>query len=508
MNNNTERIAKNTGYLYLRSIFALLLRLYTTKLVLEALGVQNYGVYQLIGGVVSMTSFISGSLSIASNRFLSYEIGRGDRKSVGKVFSSLLTLHLLLAGLLFLLVITVGFALLHTVLDIGTVELDTASWVLFFSSCTLFLTISYVPYNCMLIAKENMSVFAYVDIFGEILKILIPITMICFSTNSLVLYGGLMFAQALVIMGIYSRICVAKYEEAKYKFIWDKSLLLKMTKFTGWTSLASITFMVGTSLTSFIINIFLGPLLNAAVGISNQINNAIKTFSTNFQMSFVPQIIKRYAEGDYERMTILVTSGAKISTFLFLAISVPFMIECDYALGLWLKDVPPYSAMIVCLILVRTAIQTMTCTGNTAIRATGKVARYEVSSNICELMALPVMLLGLYITPAYYIPFVSLIVFSALSNLIVVYFVKKSVDIFSIKKYVLEIFIKSPLLAVVAGICPRLICYYHEPSFMRLLLNCTIYEIIFITLIWFVGLNKFEKEIITGFTKKIIKYKS
>lgn len=502
---NKERILKNTAFLYLRSIVSMLLRLYTSRLVLQALGVEDFGVYQAVGGLVAMTSFLTSTLSVASNRFISYELGHGDSAAVNRVFSTLVNIHFIFSLVILLLIETAGLYFLYNNLDIGSMSVKSATWVLHFSALSLVLSINSVPYNCMLISKENMSYFAYIDIFGEILKLLVAISLALFSGERIIYYAALMFAQASLIQLIYVCVCRKKYDEARYRFIHDVSLLRRIAAFSGWTSLASFSSMIKTQGVTLVINLYIGPLLNAAVGIANQVNNAVRTFSTNFQMSFVPQIIKSYAVDDYGKMNRLTTSGAKLSTYLITIFAVPLMLESDYVLGVWLVDVPEHASVIVVLILIETMVQTMTCTGNTAIRATGKVAMFEVVYNVCELLALPFMLVWMNYSAEYYIPFVTMIVFMVLSSFVKVFFLKRQVPQFNMRNYVLGILFKCPMLAILASGVAITVQSLMAENFARLVVVTIVFELVFGLSVYIVGLNSEEKVMLRGLIKKIKK---
>ena len=463
MGNTKKRILKNTLYLYARSILSLVLKLYISRLVLLGLGIENFGVYQVVGGLVGMFSFLNSTMAAASQRFISYEIGLGEKGNVQKVFSTTLNIHIILGIIIFLVVEIAGQILLNTQLDIGGVDISTAEWVLHFTALSTVLTIVSVPYNSLLISKEDMKYFAYIDLFGVILQLFVALSLTYISDHVLIWYAFLMFVVAAIVRVSYSFVCSRKYKDVKYKYVWDQALIKRIFSFSGWTTFSAINYIIKTQGVSVVLNVFLGPIINAAVGIGNQVNNAIKTFSQNFQMSFMPQIVKSYANQDFQQMNKLIVSGAKLSTMLLVAISVPVMLECDNILHLWLKDVPPNTSVIVILILVETIFQTMTCTGNTAIRATGNVCRFEIIYNSVELVSLPFILLWL------------------------------------------EIFLQLPLVVVSSVIIPIILKTMMEESFIRFCLEAFLFESFFVIITYAWGLNKWEKQIIKNAIRIISK---
>lgn len=502
---NKKKIFKNTIFLYIRSIFTLVISLYSSRLILEAMGVEDFGVYQLVGGVVGAVSFLNSTLSVATQRFLSYEIGVGNCASIKKTFSMAINIHLIFSLILFVVVMVVGIYLLNNHLEIGNASIEDVTWVLLFSALSLVLTVTSVPYNSFLIAQENMSYFAYIDILGAILKLGIVFLLFLFETKRLVLYAALVFAVSLIIRLLYLIVCRIKYKEASYVRGWDKQLAKTMVGFSGWTSLAAFAFMIRTQGLSIILNIFFGPVLNAAIGISNQVNHAVRTFSQNFQMSFAPQIVKTYARNEYVQMNKLIFSGAKLSTYLLIVFSLPIIIETDYILQIWLKTVPHYAPMIVRLVLIETIVATLTCTGNQAIRATGNVRNYEIAYNITEILALPLIMLYLFFQKVYYMPMVIIIVFMLISSLIKIAFMKKQVPEFEMRHYVSSVMGGTILIILFASILPIILCFKLEMSFSRFFLCTFIFEGLFGILVYWKGLNGDEMVMLKSVIHKVFK---
>ena len=412
-------------------------------------------------------------------------------------------LFLVLSVVVFLLVESVGIYLLNTKLDIGNVDDFTAQCVLHFTALSLMLTINSVPYNSLLISYENMSYFAYIDIVGEVMKLLVAISLSLFTADRLIYYAALMFAVALAIRLAYAMVCHRKYAESHYMRVWDKALIRKIASFSAWTTLSSVSFMVKTQGVALILNVFLGPILNAATGIANQVNSAIKTFSQNFQMSFMPQIVKTYATEEFQTMNSLVFSGAKLSTYLLMILAGPVMLEIDYLLDLWLVTVPPHTGVIVVLVLIESILQTMTCTGNTAIRATGRVMWYEIVYNGIELLALPAAIVILYCDAQYYVPFVVVIAFTTISSIVKLGFMKHLVPQFQFRPYLFDVFFRPLIFMVLSLVMPIVVAQQHI-GFGRLVICTIMYEIVLVSCITVLGLNAKERDLV----KKLMHKKS
>ena len=500
-----KRILKNTIFLYIRSVFTLIITLFTSRLILQVLGVEDFGVYQLVGGVVGAVSFLNSTLSAATQRFLSYEIGIGDSASIKKTFSMAVNIHLIFSLILFIIIMAAGVYLLYNHLDIGSANFSDVIWVLLFSALSMVLTVNSVPYNSFLIAQENMSYFAYIDILGALLKLCVVYLLLLFDSKRLVLYALFIFLVSLIIRLLYMIVCKVKYKDASYVRGWDRQLAKSMVGFSGWTSLSAFAYMIRTQGLSIILNMFFGPLLNAAIGIGNQVNHAVRTFSQNFQMSFAPQIVKTYACDEYKQMNKLIFSGAKLSTYLIVILSLPIILETEFILHFWLDKVPEYAPMVVRLVLIESIVATMTCTGNQAIRATGRVRNFELAYNVTEILALPAIMLYLYFQKIYYVPMIIIILFMFFSSIIKIYFMKCQVPGFNMKDYVLQVQGVTILLVLVSIIIPIVLSRVMEMTFIRFLIRFLSFEVVFMLLVAWKGLNSDEIIMLKSFISKFIK---
>lgn len=413
---NTKLIVKNTIALYVRSFISLILSLLTVRLVLSNLGIEDYGVYNAVGGIVSMVAFIQGSMAGATQRFLSYYIGLEDKNKLKEVFSMCINVHLIISIVLMIIIEVFGAWYLPNKLNHGIVEYSIVQLIFHTSVISLFFIFNSIPFNSMLIAKESMNYFAYIDIFQRLLKFGLAYSLAWIAVSlRLPVYASVVLLISIIVFLVYTFTCKIKFSEAKYQRCWDSNLFKELLSFTGWTSLPALVSIFKTQGMVVVLNNTFGPIINAAQGIANQINNAVKSLANNVGVAFSPQITITYAQKEYANMTRLFILGSKINFFLFAYLAIPLCMEMDFVLSLWLKEVPPYTNTISILILVDTLISNMTSSYNTAIRATGNIRFYELTYNFFHFISLCLIVVIVKIGCAYYVPYLILMAASFLS---------------------------------------------------------------------------------------------
>ena len=310
---NNKRIAKNTLLLYLRMLFLMAVSLYTSRVVLSALGVEDFGIYNVVGGVVTMFSMLSGSLSAAISRFITFELGKGNLPKLKRIFSSSVTIQIILSAIIILLIETVGVWFLNAKMVIPEVRVEAANWVLQFSAITFVINLISIPYNAAIIAHERMSAFAYISILEALGKLVIAYLITVSPIDRLVFYAILMCAVALMVRLTYGRYCKKHFEECTYHFVFDFALLKRMSGFAGWNFIGASSAVLRDQGGNLVINLFCGPAVNAARGIAFQVNAAINGFVVNFMTALNPQITKQYAMGNRDYMMNLIFKGARFS---------------------------------------------------------------------------------------------------------------------------------------------------------------------------------------------------
>lgn len=387
---NNKRIAKNTLLLYFRMLFMMVVSLYTSRVILNALGVEDFGIYNVVGGVVAMFTVISGSLSAAISRFITFELGRGDQSKLNKIFSASVTIQLLLSLIIVVLIESIGVWFLNAKMTIPMERMTAANWVLQFSIITFVINLISIPYNAAIIAHEKMSAFAYISILEAVGKLAIAFLIMWSPIDKLIYYAILMCAVAVIVRFTYGHYCKKHFTECTYHFHWDKDILKQMFGFAGWNFIGASSAVLRDQGGNIIINIFFNPSVNAARGIAIQVNHAVTGFVQNFMTALNPQITKSYASGDREYMMTLIYQGARLSFYMLLLLSLPILINTHYILVLWLKLVPEHAVLFVQLILVFAMSESISNPLITAMLATGRIRNYQIIVGGLQMMNLPI----------------------------------------------------------------------------------------------------------------------
>ena len=375
---NNKRIAKNTLMLYCRMAIMMIVSLYTSRVILRALGVEDYGVYNIVGGIVPMFSILSASLSTAINRFLTYELGRGDINRLRRVFSTSMTIQALLSLVIFVLAETIGLWYVNNVMVVPPERLTAANWCYQFSIITFIINLLSVPYNSAIISHEKMSLFALIGIFEGLSVLAIALVISVSSLDRLILYGALLCLLYVIIRFFYTFYCTRHFEEVKFNISWDKEMLHSMLGFAGWNFFGAGSRILRDYGVNVLLNLFHGPVVNAARGISNSVNSAISRFSENFIMSVNPQITKSYANKEDENMFNLIFRSSRFSVFLLLLLSAPILLNTSFVLGIWLTEVPDHTSLFIKLILIYTITEAISYPLVTAMLATGNIKNYQL----------------------------------------------------------------------------------------------------------------------------------
>ena len=503
---NNKRIAKNTLLLYFRMLLTMVVSLYTSRVVLGALGVEDYGIYNVVGGVVAMFSMLSGSLSAAISRFITFELGKGNLHELNKIFSASVTIQLLLSLIVVLLIESIGVWFLNVKMTIPLERINAANWVLQFSITTFVINLISVPYNAVIIAHEKMSAFAYISILEVLCKLAISFLIMISPIDKLVFYAILMCVVSILIRITYGYYCKIHFSECNYHFHWDKELLKKMFGFAGWNFIGSSASILRDQGVNVILNLFCGPVVNAARGIAMQVNNAILGFVNNFMVALNPQITKSYAKGDMQYMYNLIFQGARYSFYLLLFISMPVIINTDQILSLWLKVVPDYSILFVKLTLLLAMIESISYPLITSMLATGKIKKYQILAGGLNLMNFPLSYLALFVGCSAYSTMYIAIVISVGCLFLRLFLLKEMLNLPSlefIKKVLLNIIIVSVMSSIVPLLLKSIIV---EQNILTLFVSITACFLSTSIMVFFLGCNTKERNILLSFVKnKILK---
>lgn len=391
MDSNNKRIAKNTMFLYVRMLLTLIVGLYTSRVVLRTLGVSDYGLYNVVGGVVTMFTFFNATLRTGTQRFLSFALGEGNLEKLKLVFSTAFYLHVFFSILLLVLIEVAGLWFLQHKLNIPEGREVAAYWIFQFSTLASVVTVIQVPYMSSIIAHEKMDIYAYMSIYDVIMKLLIVFMIQIIDNDKLILYGFLYLLVNITSAVIYNIYCRKHFDECKrVVFSYDKRIFKEILTFSGWNVFGCAAGAFQIQGLNILLNLFFNTIVNAARGIALQINNIIMQFVNNFLTAVNPQIIKLYANSQIEELNKLVTNSAKYAAYMLLFISIPVFVEEKFLLDIWLGDYPDYTLSFVRIILVQSLIQTMTRPIVTLCHATGKMKMPNLTAGSVLLAILPV----------------------------------------------------------------------------------------------------------------------
>ena len=489
---NNKRIAKNTLLLYFRMLFMMGISLYTSRVVLNTLGVEDYGIYNVVGGIVAMFGFINGSMSSATQRYITFALGKGDKNRLQTVFSTTLQIHTLIAGIIVLLGETIGLWFLYNKMQIPADRMDAAFWVLQASIISAVVMIVSVPYNADIVAHEKMSAFAYISILEAVLKLVIVYMLVVFSYDKLILYAFLLLAVQILIRFCYSIYCNQHFEETRYKHVWDKALFKEMTGFAGWSmfgNLAAVLFGQGLNM---LLNVFFGPVVNAARGVAVQVQNAIQQFVGNFQMALNPQITKTYATGELSDMHKLMFRSARFSFFLLFFLSLPVLFETNFILTIWLKTVPEHTVTFLRIMICTSLIYTLSNPLIVANQATGKVRKYQAICGTILLMILPVSYICLRLGCPAYSVFIVHFMMESLTQLVRMFLLRPLIGI-KIRDYFTHIYGQVIIVIAVSVIFPALAYFNMEDTVSRFFVVGFLCVISVSTAAYLLGLSSNER---------------
>lgn len=500
---DNQKIAKNTMMLYGRTAFAMLISLITSRVTLQTLGVENFGINNAVGGVIGMFSVVSGSLSGAIGRFITFELGRGDTEKLKRIFSTAINIQLAIGFVIVVLGETLGVWFLNTQMNIPSGRMVAANWVLQFAIWSFFIALTQVPYGASIIAHEKMNVFAWFSIIDSCLKLGVVYLLYISPYDKLITIAFLGFVVSLG-MRIAQRIyCSRTFQECHYQFIFDKSLIKEMTGFAGWSFLTNTAWIFNTTGVSLLVNIFFGVTFNAARGVAGSIEGYITKFYGDFMTAMNPQITKSYAAGELDAMNRLVCRGARFSYFLMFTLSLPFMFEAYQVLYLWLGLVPDYTVTFFRLSMIAALITLLGQTGYTACMATGRIKWYTIIITSVGFLVFPLtwiaFKLGMPVESTYII---YIAVYATLD--VIRLFIMRHLWGFPIMMYVRETFLPVVLVTLLAIIIPWAM-YLEIPD--SILKSITVMAVSVISAglsVLFIGLKKYERQLLLSKAKVVI----
>lgn len=468
---NNQRIAKNTLLLYFRMLFLMVVSLYTSRVILDGLGVEDYGIYNVVGGFVSMFALVSAALTSAATRYINYEQGKGDTNRQSVVFSTSLTIQVVLTLIIFLLCETFGLWYIRNIMVLPKERLSASIWCFQFSVITFCANLITVPFNASIIAHERMSVFAGISVFEGLSKLAISFCIFYNPIDRLVFYALLLLLVQLSICAIYHIYCLKKFAECRPRLSFDVPLFRSMLEYSIWHFVGNGAQIVKTQGVNLVLNYFCGPLLNSARGVSTQIEGAVSGFASNFMMALNPQITISYAKGDHSYFMSLVSRGSKLSFFLLTILSLPVIINADFILGIWLKEVPDYAIEFTQLTLICSVISSLSRPLMTAQNATGNVRNYQLIIGGILLLNLPLSYVALMIglSP------VSIVVVALFVELIClfsrIYLIPQTIHFFKPSHFINEVIIPCSIVIAVSAVVPVIMKLNMDGSVLSSIAN-------------------------------------
>ncbi len=479
---NNRLIAKNSIMLYLRMILSMLVGFYTSRVVLNTLGVDDFGVYGVVGGVVSMLGFLTASMSGATSRFLAFELGREDHQRLSETFSSALIIHIALALVICLIAETVGLWFVTHKLVIPPGRMTAALWVYQLSILSAMLGMMQVPYSAMVIAYERMSIYAYLEILNVVLKLVIVYLLTIGNFDKLILYAILHLGVTVIIMAIYVIYCLANYPASRFRWIWKPSIIKPMLSFSGWDLYGNASNMARTQGVNMLVNMFFGAAANAAVGVASTVQAVLMQFSVNISTAVRPQVVKSYSVGDHDRMSTLIYVGSRYLYLLLLLVSVPILIEPHFVLKIWLKIVPVYSEWFVRYMILFNFFAQMSIVMAMGIHATGKVKRISLINGTLYLCVLPFTYVAYKMSGSIYSAFVFNVIAVFIGCLCNVYTLSLSVKQISLTKFIRKVLIPVLVISVIVMAVSYIPKFYFEEGWIRFLLVGLISTVAVLTL--------------------------
>lgn len=501
---NNKRIAKNTLLLYVRMLFTMAVSLFTSRVILNTLGVEDYGINNVVGGIVTMFSVLSGSLSSSISRFITFELGKGNIERLKTIFSTGVNIQLGMSVLIIIIAEAVGIWFLNTKMNIPTDRMVAANWVFQCAILTFVLNLLSVPYNAAIIAHEKMSAFAYISVVEVSLKLIIVYMLMISPFDRLETYAVLLLLVGAVIRFIYGYYCKRHFEECTYHFVFDKPVLKEMTGFAGWNFLGNGAYMLNTQGVNILMNLYFGVAVNAARGIATQVDAALKQFVNNFTTAVNPQITKSYAQGDLDYMHKLVCRSAKFSAFLMMFFAVPIILETNTILTIWLKTVPDYAVIFLQWIIISSFMDTVLANSLVTSRfATGKIKRYQIIVTTVGCLVFPLSWIAFKLGFEPQVGYILYFIIYTILLFVRLYLLKDMVKL-PVMMYIREVLYKLAPIIVVGFAIPGILILTMDAGWLRLILVCLLSVLVTAASEYFIGLSNKEKNFVAEKIKLVI----
>ena len=487
--------------MYIRMFVMMLIGLYTSRVILNTLGVEDYGVYNVVGGVVAMFSIISSSLSGSVSRFLTFEIGREDMRRLKEIFSTSIIVQTAMAVGIVVVMEFVGVWFLNHKMNIPPGRMVSANFVLQCSIVSFALGLINTPFSALIVAHERFGIFAYLTLSDSILKLLVVYLLYISPFDKLKTYATLLLAVTVLVQIVYFIYCRRQFEECRFSWIYKKTMVKEMGGFAGWTFLGNGSYILMTQGVNILMNLFFGVVINAARGVATIVENILTQFVNNFVTAINPQITKTYASGDKEYLVSLINVGSKFSYLLLFAIAFPVFLEAENLLKLWLVTVPPFTVLFLRLTIISILVTVLSNTMVTALLATGQIKSYQITIGAVSMMVLPVSYLLYKIGFPAYVSYVVQIIVMLYQLSVRLHFLKKYLE-FNIKKYLSVVVLRLLLMTVVSIMAvPFMSLLFTQNGLLAVLIKCILAVFVSLFASYSLALTKGER----NYVKSIIR---
>lgn len=498
---NNKRIARNTLFLYFRMGIILLVSLYTSRMVLKYLGVEDFGIYNVVGGVTSLMTIVNTSMTIATNRYLAFHVGKGEPEQLHKTFCITFTIYSYLCVLFFVLAETIGLWFLNTHLNIPTDRMIAANWIYQFTIFSVINSLLADPYNAAIVAHEHMGIYAYVSIFEYSLKLGVVLCLPFISYDKLIAYAAMYLVVRLIVTMIYRVYCIRKFPECRFRYYHDSAMFREILSYSGWNLFGAGAAAAKGAGVNILLNIFFTASVNAARGIAGQVNGALEMFVSNFTFAVRPQITKYYAQDNLEEMFKLVIRSTKFSWFLLWMVKLPMLIEASMLIKLWLGQLPDYVVSFTRMTILLSAIGAISSPIMTVIHATGRIKFYQFVVGMLQIMIVPIC----YIVLKWGGNPLSVYVVALLVDLVAIVvrlcIAKKLIPSLPMRRYVREIFWPITIVGICASVIPVCFHVYFTMTLVHAIINCAIAVLSTVVVAYSIGLRYDERAYLIGILK-------
>lgn len=500
---NTARIAKNTFFMFIRMALVAVVGFFTSRVVLNTLGIEDFGIYNVVGSVIVFLSFFKQALNNATYRYLTYELGCGSCERLRKTFAMSLNVHVILAVVLFVILEIGGVWLLNTKLQIPAERLPAANWTFQLSLVCFAIEIVKTPYNSSVISHERMDFYAYTSIVEVLLKLSVVYLLVVAPFDKLVLYSFLLLLVAVVMLVWYIVYCVRKFPETAYKFHWDSSMCKNFTSYSGWSLLVNASDVTVAQSINIFFNIFSGVAVNAAMGVANQVNQQLNNFLATFTTSFNPQIIKSYAQKDYVYFMKLIFSTSKISYYLLFAVSFPIMLNIDFILKLWLGVPPEMTAVFLRYIIIYSLIDAFSAPLWNAVHATGYIRTHQILMSAIKLINIPLAYMMLKTGQPVYYAVALMAGLNGVCSIVRAVYMRSLISL-NLAEYMIQVIGRIGIVTVISMPLPMYFRFNGSESWFTLFTSTTSFILPYLGVVYIMGLSKSERTIVKSLVMKRI----